>query len=51
MGGLLNYVMMMPAAVFLGLALVIAVPLARDGIRAPLICTAAVITLGVLMLP
>jgi hypothetical protein len=40
MGGLMNYVMMIPAALFFLLALALSLPLARGGSRAPLILTA-----------
>jgi hypothetical protein len=39
MGGLMNYVMMIPAALFLALAFLASLPLAKGGSRAPLIMT------------
>jgi len=42
MGGLMNYVMILPAAVFMGLAVIAAVSLARAGKRVPIVLTSVV---------
>lgn len=49
MGGMINYVMIIPAGVLLLMALLVSLPLFRAGVRTPLVSTAGLLALAVLI--